>query len=530
MSRSITVVARLVLALVFVVVSSGVTGAQSLGVFRWRLDPFCNVVTLTITQDGGVFTLDGYDDQCSFPQRAPISGTATLNPDGTVGFGFTIVTAPGGKAVHVDARVSMASLSGPWTDDAGNAGTFTFGAGPASGTARPSPGSTVLPPPFRFFTEGGFVARGTGGLGAIPATGGGVRMMWYPQNAAFRAGAVNGTQWDASQIGFASAALGQDVVASGAYSLATGNNTTANGSFSTAMGLSTIASGYAATALGQGTTASGLAATALGLNATASGVRSVAGGLASTASGLDSLAFGQSGTTATGEASIALGFNAQASGNFSRSWGYNSVASGVSSTALGVGTQAGGLGSMAFGTFAAASAAAPGSFVYGDRSTVGSGALITSVSANQFLVRAAGGTVFWSTAATTYPTSPGVILFSGDSAWSSLSDVNAKENFRDLDAGDVLARLAAMPVREWNYKAQDQAIRHIGPTAQDFHAAFHLGQDERRINTLDADGVALAAIRALEARTRADNERLTRENGDLKARLLRLEQWIAERK
>lgn len=87
-----------------------------------------------------------------------------------------------------------------------------------------------------------------------------------------------------------------------------------------------------------------------------------------------------------------------------------------------------------------------------------------------------------------------------------------------------------MPVREWNYKAQDQAIRHIGPTAQDFHAAFGLGQDERRINTLDADGVALAALRALEARTRADNERLTRENDELRERLVRLEQRIAERK
>ena len=60
-----------------------------------------------------------------------------------------------------------------------------------------------------------------------------------------------------------------------------------------------------------------------------------------------------------------------------------------------------------------------------------------------------------------------------------------------------------MPVREWNYVSQDPGIRHLGPTAQDFRAAFGLGDFPLRINTTDADGVALAGVRALEARTRA---------------------------
>jgi hypothetical protein len=59
-----------------------------------------------------------------------------------------------------------------------------------------------------------------------------------------------------------------------------------------------------------------------------------------------------------------------------------------------------------------------------------------------------------------------------------------------------------MPVTEWSYIAQGESIRHIGPTAQDFFVAFGLGEDPLRISTLDAEGVALAAIRALEARTR----------------------------
>ena len=110
-----------------------------------------------------------------------------------------------------------------------------------------------------------------------------------------------------------------------------------------------------------------------------------------------------------------------------------------------------------------------------------------------------------------------------------MSDVNSKENFGDLADEDVLSRIARMPVRQWNYKAQGAAIRHMGPTAQDFHAAFGLGEDPRRISTIDADGVALAAVRALEARTRETNERLTRENDELRARLARLEALLDKR-
>ena len=84
-----------------------------------------------------------------------------------------------------------------------------------------------------------------------------------------------------------------------------------------------------------------------------------------------------------------------------------------------------------------------------------------------------------------------------------LSDVRTKHRFRTLDGAETLARIAGMPVTEWSYKAQDPGIRHIGPTAQDFHAAFGLGEDPLRIGTLDADGVALAGVQALEARTRA---------------------------
>ena len=81
--------------------------AQSLGTFRWQLQPFCNVVTVNVTQQGAVYTADGYDDQCGAAQRAPLVGLATPNPDGTIGFGLHVVTVPGGLGVHIDARITL---------------------------------------------------------------------------------------------------------------------------------------------------------------------------------------------------------------------------------------------------------------------------------------------------------------------------------------------------------------------------------------------------------------------------------------
>ena len=65
---------------------------------------------------------------------------------------------------------------------------------------------------------------------------------------------------------------------------------------------------------------------------------------------------------------------------------------------------------------------------------------------------------------------------------------------QNCDTQDILRRVLALPITTWNLKAQDPAIRHMGPTSQDFRAAFGLGETELGMNTLDADGVALAAI------------------------------------
>ncbi len=92
-----------------------------------------------------------------------------------------------------------------------------------------------------------------------------------------------------------------------------------------------------------------------------------------------------------------------------------------------------------------------------------------------------------------------------------------------MDPEAVLAKVAALPISAWNYKA-DRESRHVGPMAQDFKAAFDLGTDDRHIATVDADGVALAAIQGLNRKVEVQ----ALEVGSRDARIERLEAELAE--
>ena len=116
-----------------------------------------------------------------------------------------------------DRRPDLAwpRLGGPWTDSAGNSGTFAFGAS-TGGTPRPPvTGGSVIPAPFALLNDGGFLARGTVNVGAIPSSGAGTRMMWHPGKSAFRRGTVLGGQWDVANVGLHSTAFGYNTTASG---------------------------------------------------------------------------------------------------------------------------------------------------------------------------------------------------------------------------------------------------------------------------------------------------------------------------
>lgn len=111
--------------------------------------------------------------------------------------------------------------------------------------------------------------------------------------------------------------------------------------------------------------------------------------------------------------------------------------------------------------------------------------------------------------------SAGVVLEPGSGSWASLSDRSMKEHFIDVDAAWVLTGVLQLPIATWNYKSQNAAIRHIGPAAQDFFAAFQVGEDNRRITDIDEGGVALAAIQGLnqklEAELKAKDEQLAKQ-------------------
>lgn len=105
-----------------------------------------------------------------------------------------------------------------------------------------------------------------------------------------------------------------------------------------------------------------------------------------------------------------------------------------------------------------------------------------------------------------------------------ISDRNAKAEFRPIDVADILARVVALDITTWRYKKDGPDVRHLGPMAQDFRAAFGLSNNDRMIFPLDAAGVSLAAIQGLHRRLVAAEA----ENEALRDRLDRLDRRLGE--
>jgi hypothetical protein len=322
--------------------------------------------------------------------------------------------------------------------------------------------------------------------------------------------------------------------------------------------------------------------------------QSFAAGDRAEASGDNATALGDN-SEASGDGATALGVRTRATGWFSTAMGYQSEASGFASFGAGYNCMAVGVSSFALGTWA--QALHTGAFVWSDSLSRPGPVGFASTADHQFRVRADGGAEFiggtnrpalqYSGGRTgNFNSSVGlavntntigrsapalrVINAGGDSldgalsvstsgtgfiavfgnssafvsdlstngtwralAYNPMSDRAAKENFTPVNPQEVLDKVTALPLSRWNYKAAP-GLDHIGPVAQDFHAAFGLnGDDDKHIATVDADGVALAAIQGLNEKVevrseRAEGriERLEKENAELKARLANLEKLI----
>ncbi len=101
------------------------------------------------------------------------------------------------------------------------------------------------------------------------------------------------------------------------------------------------------------------------------------------------------------------------------------------------------------------------------------------------------------------------------------SDRNTKQGFTKVSPSDILEKVVQLPISEWSYNVES-TTRHIGPMAQDFHAAFNLGADDKHIAPIDESGVAFAAIQALNRKVEERDEHIRQ----LEQRLENLEQLL----
>jgi hypothetical protein len=294
-------------------------------------------------------------------------------------------------------------------------------------------------------------------------------------------------------------------VGGGFFNAASGTSSTvAGGDSNLAIGTSSSVGG------GVNNNANGLTSSVAGGNGNNAGGNNsnVAGGTGNSANGDDSNVAGGSGNSADGiGSSVAGGHGNTAGGTHSSvSAGAFNIASGDNSIAVG-GNFNSAVGDYSFAAGHMADAAHTGTFVWADSTP----ALFSSNNHDEFAVRATGGVRFQSGPSP----SMGVYLAPNSGGWSMLSDRAMKRDFAAVDGNWLLGQIAAMPISSWRYKAQKSSIRHLGPTAQDFTRAFGLGESNKRINSIDSEGVSLAGIKALDKLVRAQSRQLRAQQREL---------------
>jgi len=323
-------------ALAILLALAGEAQAQYLGTFSWQMGPYCNVITLKVTQVADVYSIEGTDDQCGAPHRASADGTAFINPNGSVGLGFSIVTTPGGVPEHVDATISLATLSGTWRDSAGRTGAFIFTSGPGSGAPRPPVGLTIPDASITAAKLGTDAVDGSKVLdGSIGASDVNLNELQRRIAAPCAAGqAITGVNADGSVTCAAiSAGAGGDITAVTAGLGLLGGGSSDAVSVAVNFGGTGTANAVARSdhthEIG-----SGLGNTGAGINALAANTN----GANNTAIGWTSLDVNTTGAMNTAVGSIALGANV--SGTRNTALGYRALAANTASDNTAVGYQA----------------------------------------------------------------------------------------------------------------------------------------------------------------------------------------------
>jgi hypothetical protein len=333
------------------------------------------------------------------------------------------------------------------------------------------------PADFKVFQNGSFVATGHLGIGVSPLEGKGYRTSWYTYKGAFRSGYAD-NEWDDANTGFFSWAGGSNSTASGLYSFSFGDTNFASSTSSIAFGSGNEVKGAAGFSAGAGNRVCDTYGVAFGNKA------ELVGPLINGKCDPDSF-------NITGLAAVAIGYNVTADKDHTTAMGKFASNNGFS-----------------------------GTFVWSDGSATASADTFKNTANNEFAARATGGFRF----RTNLTGTTGCNLPAGSGVFSCTSSRFTKQNFIMASGEDVLSKLRRIPVSSWNYISEGQQVRHIGPMAEDFYDAFRLGTGNTSIGVQDLDGVSLAAVKALDERTRQLDERTE----ELRKKSVEVDQMRAE--
>ncbi|HEX2059358.1 MAG TPA: tail fiber domain-containing protein, partial [Thermoanaerobaculia bacterium] len=284
---------------------------------------------------------------------------------------------------------------------------------------------------FKVFQNGSFVATGNLGIGVSPMQGKGYRTSWDSYKGAFRSGYAD-NEWDDGTVGFFSWAGGSNSTAEGLYALAFCDTNFARSTSSIAFGSGNEVKGAAGFSAGAGNRVCDTYGVALGNNARSGGPY-INGKC-------DPDTF-----NIRGLAAVAIGYNVTADQDHTTAMGKFASNNGFQ-----------------------------GTFIWSDGAPQVSADTFRNTANNEFAARATGGFRF----RTNLGGTTGCNLPAGSGVFNCTSSRTTKENFTNVDGEELLATLRKVPVSTWNYIGEGAKVRHIGPMAEDFHAAFRLGTDD----------------------------------------------------
>jgi hypothetical protein len=307
---------------------------------------------------------------------------------------------------------------------------------------------------FKVFQNGSFVATGNLGIGVSPMQGKGYRTSWDSYKGAFRSGYAD-NEWDDANVGFFSWAGGSNSTAVGLYALAFGDTNSAESTSSIVFGSGNQVKGAAGFSAGAGNRVCDTYGVALGNNAKSGGP------LINGRCDPDTF-------NIRGLAAVAIGYNVTANQDHTTAMGKFASNNGWQ-----------------------------GTFVWSDGSAQASADTFYNTANNEFAARATGGFRFRTNLAGT----TGCNLPAGSGVFNCTSSRTTKANFEPVSGSDVLARVRSLPISTWNYVSEGGNVRHLGPMAEDFHAAFGLGTGSESIGVQDLASVSLAGVQALGEQT-----------------------------